>query len=403
MVKVYIAYAGKNRNFSIISKETFEKMLPSLYGIPVVGEWKKEKEDFGTHGGKIEISDEGVEYIETTKPYGFIDSSSTVTWEEVTEDDGTVNEYLTATAFIWSGRYPEALKVLDNKTGQSMELNIFDGAFSEEHPEYFEIFDGEFSALCLLGEEIEPAFESAKVSRFELDKDEFKSEFTQMVAELKKSLNFTSEGGENVIEEKFEEVVEEIDEELKEDATEVTEDVLGEEDFEEKAAETECESFEDVEEEFDEEITGEPADEEIFEEAEEVVEEDYELRYNELLTIYTKLQEKFDLLEEEVISLRDFKTQKNKEEFEAQQEVIRQDKINHINTEYSNISEDIREMFVSKVDEYETKDDIDADICVYIVKNKVTFSKAKKKPESTKIVVEEIVSNPVASPYGDLF
>src|SRR5690554_7442615 len=68
MVKVYIAYAGKNRNFSIISKETFEKMIPSLYGIPIVGEWKEEKEDFGTHGGKIEISDEGIKYIETTKP-----------------------------------------------------------------------------------------------------------------------------------------------------------------------------------------------------------------------------------------------------------------------------------------------------------------------------------------------
>ena len=55
MVKVYIAYAGKNRNFSIISKETFEKMIPSLYGIPIVGEWKEEKEDFGTMVEKLKF------------------------------------------------------------------------------------------------------------------------------------------------------------------------------------------------------------------------------------------------------------------------------------------------------------------------------------------------------------
>lgn len=191
MVKVYIAYAGKNRNFSIISKETFEKMIPSLYGIPIVGEWKEEKEDFGTHGGKIEISDEGIKYIETTKPYGFVDSSATVQWENVEEEDGTVNEYLTTTAFLWTNRYPEVLKVLENKNHQSMEINVFDGEYSEEEPDYFELLDGEFSALCILGEDVTPAFESAKISQFSLDKEEFKSEFTQMVAELRNSLNFT--------------------------------------------------------------------------------------------------------------------------------------------------------------------------------------------------------------------
>ena len=380
MVKIYIAYAGKNRNGSIISKETFEKLIPSLYGVPVVGEWKGE--DFGSHGGKIEISEDGIQYIDTTKPYGFIDSSATVQWEDVTEEDGTVREYLTTSAFLWTSRYPEVLKVLENKNNQSMEINVFDGSMSEEYPEYFEILDGEFSALCILGEEIEGCFESAKVSQFNLDKDTFKSEFTQMVAELKTSLNFTVEGGENVGEEnknKFEDEIVEVKEEATEEfAEDVTEEVE--------------ETTVDTSKEIDEEVT-----------EEEIVEEDFELKYNELLEKFNELEVNYKTLETEVVGLREFKAQKDKEEFEAKQEELRQEKINHINTEYEKLSDDIKELFISKIDDYESTDDIDADICVYIVKNKVTFSKAKKESTPVKVSVEETTQNPIASPYGDLF
>ena len=82
--------------------------------------------------------------------------------------------------------------------------------YSEE-PEYFEILDGEFFCTLHLRRNVEGCFESAKVSQFNLDKDTFKSEFTQMVAELKQSLNFTFEGGENLEDNKLfeeEEVVE---------------------------------------------------------------------------------------------------------------------------------------------------------------------------------------------------
>ena len=102
--------------------------------------------------------------------------------------------------------------------------------------------------------------------------------------------------------------------------------------------------------------------------------------------------------------MKEFKAQKDKEEFEAEQEKIKQEKIDHINTKYANISNDIKELFISKVDEYESTEDIDADICVYIVKNKVTFSKANNdKSTSIKVDVDEKEQNPVASPYGDLF
>ena len=73
-------------------------MIPSLYGIPVVGDGKMIKR-FWSSWWQIEISDEGIQYIETTKPYGFVDSSATVQWESVVEEDGT-EEYATTSIFV---------------------------------------------------------------------------------------------------------------------------------------------------------------------------------------------------------------------------------------------------------------------------------------------------------------
>lgn len=464
MVKIYIAYAGKNRNGSIISKETFEKLIPSLYGVPVVGEWKETNQDFGSHGGKIEISEDGIQYIDTTKPYGFVDSSATVQWENVVEEDETEREYLTTTAFLWTSRYPEVLKVLENKNNQSMELNIFDGKMSEEYPEYFEILDGEFSALCILGEDIEGCFESAKVSQFNLDKDAFKSEFTQMVAELKKSLNFTNEGGDNLEDKKFEEeLVETTEQEFEKDETveeavvetseeetteEFVEDVVNEttENTDETTANT---SEEEVEEKFTKvfELSHDDIRTKLYGLLYEVEDEDDDWYYiNEVFDTYfiysgykkiykqsyvktdvdvafegervemfieyltaeeleelNKMRDNYSLILKENEELKEFKAQKDKEEFEAEQEKLREEKIEHINTEYEHISDDIKELFISKVDEYESTEDLDADICVYIVKNKVTFSKAKKENTSIKLEVEQNEQKLVMSPYGDLF
>jgi hypothetical protein len=439
MVKIYIAYPGKNRNGSIISKETFEKMIPSLYGIPVVGEWKDDKKDFGTHGGKIEISDEGIQYIETTKPYGFVDSSATVQWESVVEEDGTEREYLTTTAFLWTSRYPEALKVLENKNNQSMELNVFDGRMSEDYPEYFEILDGEFSALCILGETVEGCFESAKISQFNLDEDTFKQEFTQMVAELKQSLNFTFEGGDNVPD-KIESMFATYNQKREALKNALTSKVIRNDDgdiieeiyywladFDDEYVYVEKSHWKDGdcdksygrftysfnEESIEATITSEFEKMILVwltEEENKKIQDDrnaFEAISSELETLkieHSTMQGNFAKLETEVKDLREFKAQKDKEEFEAKQERIKQEKINHINTEYNNIPDDIKEMFIDKVDEYETIEDLDADICVYVVKNKVVFSKANKKDSSSiKLGLEEGKKKFQMSPYGDLF
>lgn len=184
--KAYILYYGENRNKSRMSKETVENAFSSLYNVPVVAEWIEKKEDFGTHGGKIIISDEGIEFVQTTKPYGLVPESCNPRWEMV-ED----KEYLVADIILWSGRYQELEKTVDEFSNQSMEINVFEGEYSETDKVY-DITKFEFSALTLLGQTVEPCFEQAKVVAYGLD--EFKSEMDEMFKNYKL---FTSEDKED--------------------------------------------------------------------------------------------------------------------------------------------------------------------------------------------------------------
>ena len=229
-VKVYVCYAGKNRNRSEISREVLDKISQSIYGVPVVAEYNKDTNTFKSHGGKLEITDEGMDWVQTTVPYGFVDPQTPVFYEEVTELDGiTKNEYLCCYAYLWYKRYPEVESVLRNQDnspiGQSMEIEVSDYSWSED--DYCVIKDGHFSALCMLG--VEPCFESAKVtSRF--SKEDIENEYQEMIKSFKKyTLSNFEEGGEE------EKVQEEKKIEMKEETTEpkveetVVEDVKTEE------------------------------------------------------------------------------------------------------------------------------------------------------------------------------
>jgi hypothetical protein len=185
-VKIRIAYTGENRNGSFISKETFEKALPTIYNCPIIGEFIETVDDFGSHGGKIEISDQGIKYIQTTKPYGVINENSEITWEDVFEEDGTINTYLCATGYLWTGRYDELFSVIQNSKSQSMEIEVSNGEVKNiGGKQIYNINEFIFSAFCILGDSVEPCFESASVTSYNFNKDEFKKQFNEMLDELK--------------------------------------------------------------------------------------------------------------------------------------------------------------------------------------------------------------------------
>lgn len=195
LVDILLCYHGNNRNMTSMSKDVIESALPSLYGIPIVGEYiylDDGSQDFGSHGGKIIISDKGIKFEDTTKPYGFVtkEAVDNAKWVTITEKDGfTQHEYLELKGcIIWQERYEEVTSLLDENYGQSMEIAI--NSYEYDKDGYCVIKDLTFSAACILGSnpdgtDVEPCFESACIGRhYELDS--FKKEFSLMLDEYKK-------------------------------------------------------------------------------------------------------------------------------------------------------------------------------------------------------------------------
>lgn len=189
---VLVCYHGDNRNMTSLPKKVIENNLYSIYGVPIIGEWiykldGTDEKTWGSHGGRIILDDNGIHFEQTTKPFGFVtkDAADNASWVTITEKDGhTKNEYLKLSGCIlWTDRYEESESILEQNYGQSMEIEFTKGFYRDDH--YYEAEEFIFSALCILGTEVTPCFESACIGRhYELDS--FKKEFSLMLDEYKK-------------------------------------------------------------------------------------------------------------------------------------------------------------------------------------------------------------------------
>jgi hypothetical protein len=193
LAKCRIFYTGQNRNSSYISRECAEEMAKTIAYTPVVGEWKEDIGNFGGHGGKITIKDGQVTYEDTTRPYGCV-LDIPIWWETVTEDDGTENEYMCCYVALWTTRYPEAMKAIEDGSYQSMEISLIE---SESKDGICYINKATFLGLCILGRDdenpentTEPCFENSTIesTNFEAIKDNFRKEFNLMLKDLKQNL-----------------------------------------------------------------------------------------------------------------------------------------------------------------------------------------------------------------------
>ena len=178
-----IAYIGKNRNYSEISKEVFEQALPSLKNIPVVGYYDEESGQFTGHIGKIEVNDGEVK-VHYPIPVGVVPESCNPTFEKVVEEDGTINEYLCCDVLLWTGRWENILEAYKNGDGfrQSMEIEVSKYSIIDEYTRIDEFI---FSSLTILQNDIEPCFEGSEIELFNLNKDKFKKEFSVLLTEIK--------------------------------------------------------------------------------------------------------------------------------------------------------------------------------------------------------------------------
>lgn len=209
-----VAYSNENRNGSFIAKETFEKCIKTIFNCPIVCHYIRETDSIGGHDVEFVAEDDGsITIVNATVPLGVVPESAKYYWETVTEDNGQVHDYLCVEVLLWKRQEAYRKVKEDGIVSHSMEITVNRGRVVDD---LFIIDDFEFTALCLLGDGIEPCFEQAALEVFSLD--HFKEQMTNMMSDLREEYTKVStqkrvdidskknltEGGEKQLKEKME-------------------------------------------------------------------------------------------------------------------------------------------------------------------------------------------------------
>lgn len=208
-----ICYTGKNRNQSFFSKEDIERNIKTIYNCPIVVNYDIESGSFGGHDMKVvHDSKDNVRIINATEPVGVIPESSRVWFDWDNDENGVSHEYLYADVLLWKRQAAYEKIKNDGIVKHSMEVSVKNGEIIDG---VYHIHDFEFTAFALLGDDVEPCFESSALEVFSASK--FKQSMSAMMQDLKdtyhsietpngvvdKTKNDT-EGGEEVLDEKIE-------------------------------------------------------------------------------------------------------------------------------------------------------------------------------------------------------
>ena len=265
--------------------------------------------------------------------------------------------------YLWTEQFPEAKRVITKGNNQSMELHepTLKGFWSESdngEPSFFIINEAIISKLCILGEDVEPCFEGAQITKVQFSfEPSFQQKILNMMEQVKEMQE--EEGGTDSVEE------------VK--APEMEEEVL---DNEEEKPEEEAPAEPEVEETPEEQAEEAPAEteEEVEEKNEES--EDEAVKYNldeiqeyiELKSNYEKLENDFNEMKAKYEELVDFKLAADRKEKQAM-----------IDSFYMLTEEDKKDV-VKNIDSY-SLDDIEAKLSVICVRNRVSFDLEKEEKD----------------------
>ena len=246
-VKIFIAHAGENLNYTSFSRESLVRLTQSLAYVPIVGCVKESEDnlyDFSGHEERIIIQNDGIEFQYLGVPFGFIPEEHNARIE-IREG----KEWLVAEGYLWS-KFNQSIEIFENSNGrksQSMEIEDIVGYVADEGLLHIE--DAIFSALCILGDDVAPAMSGSTIEFF--SKDSKDSKFKRYMKEM--ILEFSQRGDDKVTVKDFEQNPQE---ELEKDNTEETpeEEVNAEQEAKnEKASENEKTPNQDKAEEGDSE------------------------------------------------------------------------------------------------------------------------------------------------------
>lgn len=208
-----ICYSGKNRNNSCLSKEAIERAKPTMFNCPIVCNYSIEDDSIGGHDIELHCDDNGeLSIVNLTDAIGVVPSGANTWWEQI-DDKGITHDYFSTEIILWK-RSPAYNKIVNSKiTSQSMEISVKDGRMEDGT---FKIDNFTFTAFCLLGDDVEPCFESASLQLF--DRNQSEQQFALMMQDLKETFtmvntskeddsthpqNYSMEGGEKVLEDKM--------------------------------------------------------------------------------------------------------------------------------------------------------------------------------------------------------
>lgn len=327
-------------------------MGQTLPGCPIVGYYNQDKQDFEGHERDLVIDEEGVRFVDITRPYGFVAPDAQV-WFQQFEENGVTHEYLMTECYLWTGAYSEAQRIVDKGNNQSMELSEKNslGFWAKDKNTNKKIFifnETLIEKLCILGEDVEPCFEGAQFkTQFSLDTEfqEFKNTMFAMMQELQETL---AKGG----------------------SCETMEDnqvITAPEEFEKKEDEQEVQTQ-------PEDTEKEPAEKEEEQEQKKYNLEDV-VEYAELTEKFNALTTSFEELQQEYAALKEAADQANEQlaglkEFKLAAD--RKEKQAMIDSFYMLSAEDKADV-VANIDVY-SLDDIEAKLSIFCFRNKINFN-----------------------------
>ena len=390
--EIKVLYIGENRNRSYISKEVATEMAKTLRGAPIVGYYKEQKEDFADHGEQMVWDDQGIHFNCLTKPYGFVAPDAKVWFQKFNDSDEFGNEvqreYLMTTGYLWTGQFEEVQTVIDEGKPQSMELDekSLEGHWAtniKNDIEFFIINDAIFTKLCILGDDTEPCFEGASVtkpivsSNFSKSVDDnFKKTLFSMINELKDALKG---GNEMAQEEKLpvdfesQENVEPSEPVVPEESPAPEENFQASDENENKEPENDFKAKE--EDDKKEEDNASEDDNKEDDDKKEDDEDKYSLleqQYNELSTNYNQLKAEYDELVEF----------KNNVENEKKDALIE---------EFYMLSEEDKKDVIENKTKY-SLDEIKAKLAVICFEKKINFNVEEKTTEEIDSNKDEVTT-----------
>ena len=379
--QIKVLYIGENRNRTFISKQVATEMSKTLRGAPIVGYYKKDKQDFTDHGEQVILDDQGIHFNCLTKPYGFVAPDAKIWFQDFEDIDdfgnSIIRTYLMTQGYLWTGQFKQAQQIINNNgKPQSMELESesVKGYWStniKKDMDFFIINDAIFSKLCILGDDVEPCFQGASIkpTSYTLD-NTFKKTLSKMMEQLTYALkggNVVSQANKNIqdnidenVSENFElnkdDINKDVSENFQKEQDNIDENVS--QNFElNKDDKTEDESSSSFVKKVEQEST---EDEDKDKDKEDKTEQKYTL----LKEQFENLQNSYSELEKELKVLKDFKN-----------EILDKEKDELIDQFYM-LSDDDKEDIIKNKDKY-TLEEIESKLSVICFRKKVNLSSVK--------------------------